>query len=126
MADDIAFHLFREHSRVTSVQEVTDTSVYKEGEVPSNKESLMTVEVVHAVTMVDAAGRLLVLEFDQPEALDRNEATGGPIERDGEEIKAGSGAATIQVTKLSTIIDPVLKSKADKMLGVMENAPGGR
>ena len=98
-----------EYARVVSKVHVTSEGVFLEDELPEEYAgSSLDIEVCHAIYMVAADNQLLIWEFENEPAMDKDRKTGGPINRDGEEIREATGDSTVpteQTTKLNPHLD---------------------
>lgn len=110
-----------EYARVISIVSVTEEGVYQAGQVPlTYGGSQLDLQVVNAVLMVNAKAQLQVLEFEVEPPMDKDRKTGGPIVRDGTQIRAKSGESNVPVIQ-TTIYNKNLESTR-KQLGAAAEA----
>ena len=128
-----SYQTFRQVRRLYSKQIITESGIYKEGELPEAKKgsAQLTVEVVHEVVLSDRAGRLQRLMFYVPEAMDKDDQVGGGYELNGsayitDDYTSASGPSEIP-TKLyvdtKTTLSNSSKISADAMVGVAGGWP---
>lgn len=110
-----------EYARIISVVSVTDEGVYQAGQVPDTYGGAqLDLQVVNAVLMVNSKAQLQVLEFEVEPPLDKDRKSGGPVVRDGKQIRAKTGASDVPVIQ-TTIYNTKLDSTR-KQLGAAAEA----
>lgn len=112
-------HKYDEYARVVSTVIVTEKGIYKPDHVKEGVKSKLELEVVHRLILCDMTGRCIILDMEVEEAMDENDETGGPVRRDGNQIKSGegpSGVPTEQKTKLNSALKEEQKTKAREFL----------
>lgn len=92
---EAAFELFLETRKVVSTQLLTENGAYKKDQLPDDYGgAVLEIEAVHAIYLSNTTGKTIKLQFQVPEAKDKDDKTGGPYNLDGEEIKAQSGESS--------------------------------
>jgi hypothetical protein len=101
--EEVGFHHYIQSAKVVSTQLITEQGAYKKDQLPDEYGgAVLEVEVVHAVYLTDQTGSTIKLEFDVPEAMDKEDKTGGPYNLDGNEIKEQSGESE-EPTEMTTV-----------------------
>lgn len=115
------YNRFFEYERVVSYVEVTDEGIYQVGEVPDTYGGAsITIQVVHAVFMINAKSEMVMFEFEVQPAMDKTRKTGGKITRDGRELRPKTGESSVEV-KQYTIANASLDGPR-KALGAVAKA----
>lgn len=90
------YNRYFEYERVISTVSVTDEGIYQAGQVPDTYGGAqLDMQMVHAVFMVNGRGEMLMLEFETESPMDTDKKTGGPIVRDGTQIRAKTGTSDV-------------------------------
>ena len=85
-----------EYERVVSTVSVTDEGLYQAGQVPDTYGGAqLDMQMVHAVFMVNGRGEMIMFEFETESPMDSDRKTGGPIVRDGTQIRAKVGTSDV-------------------------------
>lgn len=132
MTDILPYQTLRVYKQIYSVQIVTPGGVFKKDHVPDEfkGEASLTVEVVHEMLLIDAAGRLVREVLDVPEAKDENKETGGGYELNDAtyvtpEYPAGDAGkpVTKMYIKQSSKIDAQNALRAEEMISIAGGWP---
>jgi len=119
----LLYHNKVEYSRVIEVVEVTEEGMLAKDQTPEDYGgAVLEVEVVHQMTLCDAAGCIEILKFDNPKPLNKQkEPSAAAIQLDGKEFRPGATPARTWSTRSAPNLTPELKKKADITLGIMRN-----
>lgn len=92
------YNRFFEYAKVVTEVVVTDEGVYLKNEVPdAYGGARLELKVVNAVFMVNSRAELQVFEFEMGPVMDKDKKTGGPVKRDGIDIREATGDSTVVV-----------------------------
>lgn len=132
MTDILPYRTLRVYKQLYSIQVVTPGGVFKKDHVPEEfeGEASLTVEVVHEILLVDAAGRIERVALEVPEAMDENKEVGGGYELNDmpyvtPDYPAGEGGKppTKLFIKVNSKIDPQNALRADEMVRISGGWP---
>jgi hypothetical protein len=96
---NISFLYYKEYYRVSAVLYATPEGLYKE--VPEDSGSdVLGVEVVYRICVASPGGELLIHDFFNPPAKDKDGEEGGPVNIDGNEwyIEPGTSTTPLECT----------------------------
>lgn len=94
------YNRYFEYARVITRVSVTDQGVYQYGQVPTTYGgSQLDLNVVNAVYMVNSKSEMEIFEFEIDAIKDQQDKTGGPIQRDGVQIRGATGDSTVPVVQ---------------------------
>lgn len=122
-----AFTGYREFYRWVATIGITEEGMFKEDEIPDDVvSSVLYVETVYRIVLVDASGQLTYMDFDNPPAMDKERNPGGPVILDGAEeplyTEDGSGAATLTLSRReSSRLPDAWRSRAKQMEAIAES-----
>jgi len=115
------YNRFFEYERIVSTVSVTDEGIFQAGQVPSTYGGAqLDIQCVHAVFMVNSKAEMILMEFEVEPPMDSERKTGGPIIRDGVEIRAKTGNSDVPITQ-TTIPNAALDNNR-KLLGTAAKA----
>jgi hypothetical protein len=111
------YNRFFEYARVITEVVVTDEGVYQKGQVPDTYGGAqLKLNVVWCVFMVNARAEMTVWEFELEYPMDNQKRKGGPLVRNGIEVRAQVGASDVPVQQLyvfNTNLDVTRKALGD-------------
>lgn len=98
------YNRFFEYSRVVSSVSVTEEGVFKAGQVPTSYGGArLDLLVVHSISLINARGEMQIFEIEVEEGMDDQRQRGGPVVRDGTEVRAGAGPSTVPITQTTIL-----------------------
>jgi hypothetical protein len=128
------FRTYREYSRIVETVTLTEEGTYVKDRTPDEYGgSMMNVEIVHRVTMMDATGYIEELQFENPVPKSKDGKTAsGEIKLDGTKIKdAVDGGADPRewTTRKNDLLTDAQKALGDRQVAMMKadkEAAGGK
>ncbi len=117
----LLYNRYFEYERVVSNVSVTDEGIFQSGQVPDTYGGAqLDLQCVHAVFMVNSKAEMILMEFEVESPMDSSRKRGGPIERDGVQIRAASGTSTVPL--IQTTIPNSALDATRKQLGAAAKA----
>lgn len=124
---------FYEYSRVIETVSLTEEGMYVKDSTPEDYGgSIMNVEVVHKITMVDSTGKIEVMHFENPRPKNKERTTDNSIYLDGTMVLMANdvlnSADRQWTTRLNTVIPQALQDAGKRMVELAKgdkNANGG-
>lgn len=120
----LTYNRYFEYQRIVSTVTVTDEGNFIEDNVPDDYGGAeLDIEIVHAVRMVNSRAELLLFEFYNEPAMDKDRKKGGPVHRDGEEIAAATGDSTVptlQITRVNPTLTDEQKEAGEFSMAIFE------
>lgn len=107
------YNRYFEYAKVVTPVVVTDEGVYLRDEVPeSYGGAQLELDVVNAVFLINSRAELQILEFEMGEVMDKDRKTGGPIRRDGVDIRPATGDSTVVVEQTLVLNEALDEDRA--------------
>lgn len=118
----LLYHNKTEYSRVVEELDVTEDGIFLKDKTPDDYAgAVLTIEVVHQITLTDSSGYIEILKFDNPTPLnkDKTASTAG-INIDGKVYRPGATPVREWKTKAAPNLPPEMKQKADAVKAIMD------